>query len=188
MAGAVIHVDHFGNLITSVRAEAVEALGPEVVIHVGGRTLPLVGTYGDLPEDGAGALIGSHRRLEIAVREGRAESLLGATRGAPVLVSRSSARSLEEPLGAAAAGVAEGVVAVLDCSPDGFSQKASAGATLLGLASLLSVPPFSDSASLLVGATLLGLGFLSVPSFSAAGFLSVPPFSDSRAFLRAADG
>jgi hypothetical protein len=95
VAGAVIHVDRFGNLITSVRAETVEALGPEVAIHVAGRTLPLVGTYGDLPEDDAGALIGSHRRLEIAVREGRAESLLGATRGAPVLVSRSKGRSLK---------------------------------------------------------------------------------------------
>lgn len=89
VAGTVVHIDRFGNLITSVRAEMMEAFGPDVSVHVAGCTLPLVGTYGDLPQGGAGALIGSHCRLEVAARDGSAEALLGATRGAPVLVSRS---------------------------------------------------------------------------------------------------
>jgi S-adenosyl-L-methionine hydrolase (adenosine-forming) len=92
VAGTVVHVDRFGNLVTSIRAERVEALGPDVVIRVARRALPLVGTYGDLSEGEAGGLIGSRRRLEIAVREGRAEALLKAKRGTPVLVSRPGRR------------------------------------------------------------------------------------------------
>jgi hypothetical protein len=88
--GVVIHVDRFGNLITSIPAPIVEGLGPDVAVTVSGRTLPLVGTYGDLPEGQAGALVGSNRRLEIAVRERRADVLLRVARGAPVVVSRSS--------------------------------------------------------------------------------------------------
>jgi S-adenosylmethionine hydrolase len=88
-SGAVVHVDRFGNLVTSIRAETVEALGSDVLIEAGNRTLPLVGTYGDLAAGQLGGLIGSGRRLEIAAREARADALLGATRGAPVRVSRS---------------------------------------------------------------------------------------------------
>ncbi len=87
--GAVIHVDRFGNLITSIRADRVDTLGSDVLVEVVDRRLPLVGTYGDLAGGEVGALIGSGGRLEIAVREGRADALLGATRGTPVLVSRS---------------------------------------------------------------------------------------------------
>ena len=86
--GEVIHVDRFGNLVTSVSAEQVGSLaaaGP-VVVQVAGHLLPLVGTYGELPPGGAGALIGSRGRLEVAVREGSAARRLAAERGTPVLV------------------------------------------------------------------------------------------------------
>lgn len=87
LRGVVIHVDRFGNLITSIRAEAVKAMGPNVVVRVGSRRLPLVETYGELREGEAGALIGSGRRLEVAVRGGRAEQHLRAARGMSVRVS-----------------------------------------------------------------------------------------------------
>ena len=90
VAGAVVHVDRFGNLITSIAADTVEGLGREASIHIAGRHLPLVGTYADLPRGGAGALIGSSNRLEIAVREGSAAVLLHARRGTPVAVSRTA--------------------------------------------------------------------------------------------------
>jgi S-adenosylmethionine hydrolase len=67
VAGAVLHVDRFGNLVTSIRAETLDGLGGAPRIRLGGRRLPLVGTYGDLPPGQAGALIGSSGRLEIAV-------------------------------------------------------------------------------------------------------------------------
>jgi S-adenosylmethionine hydrolase len=91
IAGAVLHVDRFGNLVTSIRAASLEDLGPRARIRLAGRPLPLVATYGDLDEGQAGALVGSSGRLEIAVREGSAAARFKARRGTPVVVSRSSA-------------------------------------------------------------------------------------------------
>lgn len=89
VAGTVLHVDRFGNLVTSVRADAFESFGP-VTVRIAGRALPFVGTYGELTEGQAGALIGGSGRLEIAVREGSAAARLHARRGTPVVISRSS--------------------------------------------------------------------------------------------------
>jgi S-adenosylmethionine hydrolase len=91
IAGTVVHVDRFGNLITSIHAEAVESLGPDVTVQVAGRTVSVVGTYGELSVGVAGALLGSSNRLEIAVREGSAADALHAHRGTPVLVTRRKA-------------------------------------------------------------------------------------------------
>src|SRR5262245_62410800 len=60
-----------------------------------GRVLRLVGTYGELTRGRAGALVGSHGRLEIAVNAGSAAVALGAGRGTAVVVSRTSTRSEE---------------------------------------------------------------------------------------------
>ena len=92
IAGAVVHVDRFGNLVTSIHASAIEALGVDVAVRIAGRSLPLVGTYGDLAPGGVGAVVGSSNRLEIAVREGSAAVRLRARRGTPVLVSRTTRR------------------------------------------------------------------------------------------------
>jgi hypothetical protein len=92
VAGAVVHTDRFGNLITSIHARSVEPLGVGVIVRVGGREVPLVGTYADLPVGRPGALVGSGGRLEIAVREGSAAARLRARRGTAVIVSRTSAR------------------------------------------------------------------------------------------------
>ena len=94
--GQVIHVDRFGNLITSIDADAVERLvrrGDVVSVRVAHREMPLVRTYGDLAADKAGALVGSHGRLEVVVREGSAAARLGAGRGAPVRLSQSTRAS-----------------------------------------------------------------------------------------------
>ncbi|MGH7353833.1 MAG: SAM hydrolase/SAM-dependent halogenase family protein [Candidatus Rokuibacteriota bacterium] len=89
VAGTVLHVDRFGNLISSVRAESIAPLGAGAVVRVGGRAVARVGTYADLRPGAAGALLGSGGRLEIAVREGSAAAALGARRGTPVIVSRT---------------------------------------------------------------------------------------------------
>jgi S-adenosyl-L-methionine hydrolase (adenosine-forming) len=91
VAGAVVHVDRFGNLVTSIRGEALDDVGQGARIRLAGRPLPLVGTYGELEEGQAGALVGSSGRLEIAVREGSAAARFKARRGTPVVVSRSLA-------------------------------------------------------------------------------------------------
>ena len=90
VAGVVLHVDRFGNLVTSIRAAALGALGAAAAVRVGGRALRIVETYADLRPGAVGALVGSQGRLEIAVREGSAARVLRARRGTPVLVSRST--------------------------------------------------------------------------------------------------
>ena len=92
VGGAVVHVDRFGNLVTSIHADAIAALGSGVAIRVAGKSLPLVRTYGDLGRGDPGALVGSTNRLEIAVNAGNAATTLRAGRGTPVVVSRTSAR------------------------------------------------------------------------------------------------
>jgi S-adenosylmethionine hydrolase len=92
--GRVIHVDRFGNLVTSIDAEAVERLSrgaPALTVEIAGRRMPMVRTYGDLAARGAGALMGAHGRLEIAVREGSAAARLRARPGTRVRLSRSTA-------------------------------------------------------------------------------------------------
>ena len=91
VAGAVLHVDRFGNLVTSIRREALDDVGQGARIRLAGRPLPFVSTYGELEEGQAGALVGSSGRLEIAVREGSAAARFKARRGTPVVVSRSLA-------------------------------------------------------------------------------------------------
>ena len=91
LEGAVIHVDRFGNLVTSLFAEAVAArLGARIRVSVRGRAIPMVNTYGELERGGLGALAGSSGRLEIAVREGSAAAALRARRGTRVTVSPTS--------------------------------------------------------------------------------------------------
>jgi S-adenosylmethionine hydrolase len=90
IAGSVLHVDRFGNLVTSIRSDTLEELGQAIRIRLGGRLLPLVGTYGDLDPGQAGAMVSSSGRLEVAVREGSAAARFKARRGTPIVVSRSS--------------------------------------------------------------------------------------------------
>jgi S-adenosylmethionine hydrolase len=88
VAGVVVHVDRFGNLITSIPAVALAGLGAPAVVAIAGRRLALVSTYGELPRGGAGALVGGSGRIEIAVREGSAARLFRAGRGTRVVLSR----------------------------------------------------------------------------------------------------
>jgi S-adenosylmethionine hydrolase len=99
VAGTVLHVDRFGNLISSIHAESITALGAAAVVRVGGRVVARVGTYADLAPGAVGALIGSGGRLEIAVRDGSAAAALGAGRGTPVVVSRTVSGGSLSPSG-----------------------------------------------------------------------------------------
>jgi hypothetical protein len=94
LVGEVVHVDRFGNLLTSIGVDALEQTaarhGGAVTVRIAGRPIPLVRTYGDLAPGSAGALVGSAGRLEVAVREGSAAARLRAGRGTLVRLSRST--------------------------------------------------------------------------------------------------
>lgn len=86
VAGQVLHVDRFGNLITNVPGAWLDAR-PSVRIHIQGRDVgPLRRTYGDVPPGQVLALVGSLGLLEVSVRDGDAAQVLGAARGSDVEV------------------------------------------------------------------------------------------------------
>jgi len=88
LAGRVLHVDRFGNLITDIRAEDLPT--GRVEVYVGGRRIEgLARTYEEEPE--IKALVGSADCLEVACRGGSAAYRLGVDVGAAVLVKERDA-------------------------------------------------------------------------------------------------
>ena len=86
IAGRVIYVDHFGNLVTDIPATML-LRRENLCINVGQVTLRgLVTTYSSVGVGNPLALVGSHGNLEIAVREGSATETLGVVIGEQVLV------------------------------------------------------------------------------------------------------
>lgn len=88
--GEVIAVDHWGNLVSSLTERDLEgaAIGAGGAVRVGRRTIRGIRrTYADARPGAAVALVNSNGHLELAVNGGRADELLGASRGASVRVS-----------------------------------------------------------------------------------------------------
>lgn len=91
VAGSVAHVDRFGNLITDIPGDWIEA---EWQVRLEEETIGrLRRTYSDVSEGEAVAVIGSRGTLEIAIRGGSAAEGLGASRGARVRVGRPAGGS-----------------------------------------------------------------------------------------------
>lgn len=86
----VLHVDHFGNLITSFQFPIPNIQDPIPNIQsveIAGQRIPrLSRTFADVAPGELVAYVGSSGHLEIAVREGNAAEALGAGVGAPVRV------------------------------------------------------------------------------------------------------
>lgn len=76
----VIHVDHYGNLVTNLAAGA----GPCRQVSIAGRTVPVLGTYGEVEPGCLLALVNSYGLLEVALRDGSAARTLGVGVGTPV--------------------------------------------------------------------------------------------------------
>ncbi|NIP81212.1 MAG: hypothetical protein GWM90_19145 [Gemmatimonadetes bacterium] len=96
VAGEVIQVDRFGNLISNIPGEWLgggaapaatrESAGTEV--RVDGRGVgPVLRTYGDVASGELLALVGSLGLLEVSVRDGSAADRLRGRRGTPITVS-----------------------------------------------------------------------------------------------------
>lgn len=87
VAGVVVTVDHFGNLITNIDAELVAGFAHPVV-RVGGRELPMRRTYSDVRPGDYLVLVNSFGVIEVARAEQSAAAGLGLARGAPVTVGQ----------------------------------------------------------------------------------------------------
>jgi S-adenosylmethionine hydrolase len=84
--GEVIHVDRFGNLITSLRSAELQTLAREnaadaFALTLRGKSSRVVAHYAEVPEGCLLGVVGSSDRLEIAVRNGNAAELTGARIG-----------------------------------------------------------------------------------------------------------
>jgi S-adenosyl-L-methionine hydrolase (adenosine-forming) len=90
IAGQVLRVDRFGNLITNIDRRTFDRLaGGTFDIRVGPHAVSkLVATYADAAADEICALFGSSDHLEIAANGANAAAALHVDRGAPVHIAR----------------------------------------------------------------------------------------------------
>ena len=89
--GQVILRDRFGNLITNIPADMLDAMGPRasLCVEIAGRVLPgLSRSYAAAPPGDLLALVSSFDTLEIACNQRSAGDVLGAERGDRVRVTR----------------------------------------------------------------------------------------------------
>ncbi|MBN1176558.1 MAG: SAM-dependent chlorinase/fluorinase [Dehalococcoidales bacterium] len=85
LAGTILHVDNFGNLITDIESDDLTAETGDITVEVGGKVIRgLSLTYG--AADGLLALIGSSGHLEIALKDGDAATFIGAKVGDEVTI------------------------------------------------------------------------------------------------------
>lgn len=88
--GEVVHVDHFGNLITNIPSEWIPRRLPTlrlVLKRAPARSAPWVTSYDALGVGRLGALPSSFGLVELTVGRGRADVRLGARVGTPVRFS-----------------------------------------------------------------------------------------------------
>jgi S-adenosylmethionine hydrolase len=88
VAGAVVHIDAFGNLITNLEAQRWLPLRPEgrVTLRYRGRRVPVVSSYADGRPGELVAVVGSLGLVEFAVPLGSAAARVRARRGDPVIL------------------------------------------------------------------------------------------------------
>jgi len=89
LSGRVIHVDHFGNIITSLRGRDVQRLigGQSFLLSIGRHSVTrFITTYAEAEADEPAALVGSAGFLEIAVNRGNAADLLQVKPGETVVL------------------------------------------------------------------------------------------------------
>lgn len=88
--GEIIHVDAFGNLITSFVDEILNSGAWMLLLADGSFSLPLspATTYADVPSGQPLVYRGSGGRLEIAVRDGSAAAMTGLARGDRIFLRR----------------------------------------------------------------------------------------------------
>lgn len=95
LLGEILHIDHFGNLISNINGKAIFefARGRSFVIRIGGRNIRNVkkGYWEGRGDDPIG-LVGSSGLLELSVREGSAQKILKAKTGDPIIITSSKSQ------------------------------------------------------------------------------------------------
>jgi S-adenosyl-L-methionine hydrolase (adenosine-forming) len=86
LVGEVVHVDRFGTLVTSLPGSSVGTRG---TVRIGDHEVAFGRTFADAAPGAPVAFVGSGGTVEVAVRDGRADAVLGAGRGDEV---RATAR------------------------------------------------------------------------------------------------
>lgn len=90
IAGEVIEVDSFGNLVTNITREMLAGVPTDESVTVACDehvTQGIFKTYSEQPPMTLIALVGSGERLELAIVDENASAMLGVSVGAPVAVS-----------------------------------------------------------------------------------------------------
>jgi S-adenosylmethionine hydrolase len=84
--GTVLHIDHFGNLVTNIRPEHIPALTERPFeARLGPHRIGTVtGNYAEAEAGEPFLIVGSSGYLEVSMREAPAAKLLGCAVGAPV--------------------------------------------------------------------------------------------------------
>jgi len=82
--GEVIYVDRFGTLVTNIDGSLLGSA--RSVCLPGTVVIPLARTFGDVTSGDAVAFLGSGGAVEIAVRDGRADTVLGLGIGTKVVL------------------------------------------------------------------------------------------------------
>lgn len=87
VAGEVIFVDRFGNLITNIPGDVLTQDDRPKRVSVGGVEVPrIVRAYGESEPGSLMALVSSYESMEVAVNQGNAARQLNASIGTPVSV------------------------------------------------------------------------------------------------------
>jgi S-adenosylmethionine hydrolase len=83
LVGRVLHVDHFGTLITNIKSNDLP--GKDVMIEVAGYCIQGISDY-YAQKEGVMAIVGSSGYLEVSLRDGSACDFLGAIEGDEIKV------------------------------------------------------------------------------------------------------
>ena len=93
IAGQIIHVDRFGNLVTNIAAADIEPWGTALRIRLGAYVFAgLSPTYAAVDEGAPLTLLGSVGLLEISVNGGSAAQQLGLDRHDAILIEKNPQR------------------------------------------------------------------------------------------------
>lgn len=84
--GVILHVDHFGNIVTNIKLADFPQLETQPFeLAIGVRTVEqLARSYAEMPSGAVFAIIGSSGYLEISANQNSAAKMLGCETGAPV--------------------------------------------------------------------------------------------------------
>jgi len=85
LIGQILHIDHFGNLITDIKSSDLPGKVEDVTVEIAGHRIQGVSSY-YAQDEGLMAILGSSGYIEISLRDGSACDFLGAAVGDEITV------------------------------------------------------------------------------------------------------